>query len=64
MKTLMGTLALVLLLTLPMLTQAQNLGYAYGDTVADFTLRDSQGVDVSLSDYPDKIVLLLFWQID
>ncbi len=62
MKSFVWTLALILLFTMPLLSQAQNSGYAYGDPVLDFTLRNSEGVNVSLSDYPDRIVLLLFWE--
>lgn len=36
--------------------------YQYGDPVSDFTLPDGQGNPVSLSDYPGKIVFLVFWE--
>jgi cytochrome oxidase Cu insertion factor (SCO1/SenC/PrrC family) len=36
--------------------------YQYGDPVSDFTLPDAQGNPVSLSDYPGKIVFLVFWE--
>jgi cytochrome oxidase Cu insertion factor (SCO1/SenC/PrrC family) len=35
--------------------------YQVGDHVNDFTLPDGQGNMVSLHDYQDRIVLLMFW---
>ena len=35
--------------------------YQVGDYVANFTLPDAQGTNVSLYDYQDRIVLLAFW---
>lgn len=35
--------------------------YQLGDTVNDFTLNDLAGIPVSLSDYPDDIVLINFF---
>lgn len=36
--------------------------YQVGDPVVNFTLRNWQGQNVSLSDYPDRIMFLVFWQ--
>jgi len=36
--------------------------YEVGDTVNDFTLPDATGNMVSLSDYPDQIIFLMFWE--
>lgn len=57
MKGLISALALICLLVTPVLSQ-----YRVGDPVADFTLPNSQGVNVSMSDYPDRIMFMLFWQ--
>ena len=35
--------------------------YEVGDPVADFTLNDADGTPVSLSDYEDMVVWLVFW---
>ena len=57
---LLATLGLFLiLLTAPIWAQEP---YAVGDTVEDFTLPNQNGVNVSLSDYPDRIMFLVFWQ--
>lgn len=36
--------------------------YLVGDTVGDFTLNDSNGTPVSLSDYVGHVVWLDFWR--
>ncbi len=36
--------------------------YQVGDPVDDFTLPDSRGNPISLSDYPNQIVFLTFWE--
>lgn len=58
MKTLVWTLALILLFAAPVLCQP----YQVGDPVANFTLPDSHSNPVSLSDYPDMIKFLVFWE--
>jgi hypothetical protein len=50
---------LLILLAAPVWAQH---AYAVGDTVDDFTLPDQNGVNVSLSDYPGRIMFLVFWQ--
>ncbi|RLB37508.1 MAG: hypothetical protein DRH30_13085 [Deltaproteobacteria bacterium] len=35
--------------------------YEVGDPVSDFTLNDADGTPVSLSDYEDMVVWLVFW---
>jgi len=35
--------------------------YHVGDPVADFTLPNAYGTNVSLYDYQDRIVVLAFW---
>lgn len=61
MKALIAGLALICLLAAPVLSQEP---YAIGDTVVDFTLRNHEGNWVSLSDYPNRIVFLVFWDPD
>ncbi len=36
--------------------------YQVGDTVADFTLNDSNGTPVSLFDYKNRVVWLDLWR--
>ena len=38
--------------------------YQVGETVENFTLPDSAGNLVSLSDYSDRIVAIYFWAFD
>ncbi|MBU0519731.1 redoxin domain-containing protein [bacterium] len=52
------TLALICLLAAVSFGQA----YLVGETVNDFTLPDAQGSMVSLSDFPDQIIFLVFWE--
>ncbi|MFH1862662.1 MAG: hypothetical protein ABH878_07600 [bacterium] len=52
-------LAIILFLLIVPAAFAQ---YAIGDTVADFTLIESNGDTISLSDYGDRIVFLVFWE--
>ena len=59
MKNLLLALLFLLILSAPVWAQQ---GYAVGDTVEDFTLPNQNGVNVSLSDYADRIVFLVFWQ--
>lgn len=49
-------LALALILTLAMATTA-----AAGGKAADFTLKDVDGRNVSLSDYEGKVIVISFW---
>jgi peroxiredoxin len=35
--------------------------YIVGDTIADFTLYDAYGTPVSLFDYENMVVWLVFW---
>jgi len=35
--------------------------YIVGDTVADFTLPDHTGTNVSLYDYSGDVILITFW---
>ncbi len=58
MKTLIWVLAVIALFAPPLAAQP----YHVGDPVGDFTLLDSDGNPVSLSDYPDQIVFLVFWE--
>jgi len=57
MKTLISAIALISLLVTPVLSQ-----YRVGDPVDDFSLPNSQGVSMSMADYPDRIMFLVFWQ--
>ncbi len=57
MKKLLLLLLALSLLALPALAQI----YQVGDTVADFTLRDSNNIPVSLYQYYNKIIMELFW---
>jgi hypothetical protein len=57
MKRLLLLLILVAALALPALAQF----YQVGDTVDDFTLRNTENVPVSLYSYTNKIVMELFW---
>lgn len=56
MKTLISAIALISLLATPVLSQ-----YRVGDPVDDFSLPNSQGVNMSMADYPDRIMFLVFW---
>ena len=38
--------------------------YQVGDTVADFTLNDSNGTSVSLSDHAGKVVWVDLWRFN
>lgn len=40
---------------------ATHASYQVGDTIADFTLNDSTGNPVYLSDYAGKVVFINFW---
>ena len=57
MKRLLLLLVLIAALALPALAQF----YQVGDTVDDFTLRNTENVPVSLYSYTNKIVMELFW---
>jgi len=57
MKRLLLLAAMTCALALPALGQ-----YQVGDPVANFTLPNQLGQNVSLSDYPDRIMFLVFWQ--
>ena len=61
MKPVPWTFALLLLFAVTALGQPGGNGYQLGDPVDDFTLRNSDGINVSLSDYPDRIIFLVFW---
>ena len=52
--------AMVFLLCLGLAGPASAV-YQIGDHVADFTLPDAYGNNVSLYDYQDCIVVLVFW---
>ncbi len=43
------------------LTSWASAAYEVGDHIADFTLFDHLGHEVSLSDYDDHVILLNFW---
>ena len=53
------TVFLIFLFILSISSLAQQ--YEAGDFVADFTLPDSGGNPVSLSDFSDNIVCIYFW---
>ncbi|MCD4653704.1 peroxiredoxin family protein [bacterium] len=36
--------------------------YQVGDEIGDFTLNDSEGNSVSLSDFDGKVVFIFFWE--
>ena len=52
-------LALVVLAAIPAMVVAWP---QVGTLAPDFTLKDTAGVDHSLSDYQGKVVQLFFWQ--
>ncbi|KPL06949.1 hypothetical protein AMJ86_06480 [bacterium SM23_57] len=52
--------AVIFLLFLFMVTPAGAV-YLVGDHVNDFTLPDAYGNQVSLYDYQDRVVALVFW---
>jgi peroxiredoxin len=56
MKTTLLTLALIGLMAIPVFGQ-----YQVGDPVPDFTLRNQDGNNVSMSDYPNRIIFMTFW---
>ena len=41
--------------------QQQPKPYVVGDTIADFTLVNTEGKDVKLSDYKDKVVVAVLF---
>ena len=57
MKRLLLVLILIAVLAIPTLAQV----YQVGDTVGDFTLRNSNNFPISLYGYVNKIVMELFW---
>jgi len=57
----MKKLLLLVILTTFMLPAATDARYHEGDSIADFSLPDTSGSLVSLSDYSDKIVCIYFW---
>ena len=56
MKKLLPALILIAVMALPALAF-----YQVGDTVGDFTLRDSNNVPVTLYGFTHKIIMELFW---
>jgi len=56
---LIASCGLMLALAVAAPAQAQ---YVVGDTVADFTLNDSNGVPVSLYDYQGQVVWIDLWR--
>ncbi len=58
MKALILLTIIMFLLVMPALSQPT---YNVGDPVADFTLFNSDNEEVSLSDYSDQIICLVFW---
>jgi hypothetical protein len=61
MKAMLLTLALICMLAIPVFSQPT---YNVGDPVEDFTLLNAQSQPVSMSDYPDRIICLVFWTSD
>jgi hypothetical protein len=59
MKTVFFACLVMCLLVVPAFAQPQ---YEVGDQVNDFTLLDSGGNPVSLSNYPGRIIFMIFWQ--
>jgi hypothetical protein len=57
----MNRIAIAIVLVALLTTSAWSQ-YQVGDPVDDFTLLNSQGQPVSLSDYPEQIVFLSFWE--
>jgi hypothetical protein len=57
MKLCIAALSLLLLVAPAVLGQ-----YQVGDPVDGFTLPDGQGNPVSMSDYPNQIIFLTFWE--
>lgn len=57
MKTTIASVALLLV----MFTVAWGQ-YQVGDPVDDFTLLNAQGQPVSLSDFPNQIIFMTFWE--
>ena len=58
MKYFLSFVILMFLLVTPAQSQ-----YVYGDPVNDFSLPDSENQTVSLFDYSDRIVFLVFWEV-
>ncbi|RJP77061.1 MAG: hypothetical protein C4524_08915 [Candidatus Zixiibacteriota bacterium] len=56
MKRILLLILLVSFMALPAMAQ-----YSVGDTVANFTLPDGNNQPVSLYDYPNRIMFLVFW---
>ncbi len=59
MKTIIFALLMICLLLAPAYAQPP---YFVGDHVDDFTLLDSDGNPVSLSDFPNRIIMMAFWE--
>ncbi|MBC8277207.1 MAG: redoxin domain-containing protein [FCB group bacterium] len=57
----MKKLLLMVLLTAFMLPGTADARYHEGDLIEDFSLPDTSGSLVSLSDFSDKIVCIYFW---
>ncbi len=60
MRKLLGLLLVVLLL-IPFTAMAE---YQVGEHVEDFTLPNAYGIDVSLYDFSDRVVVIPFWEND
>ncbi len=54
-------LALCGLLLIVLAAAPVEAAYEVGDPVSDFTLNDADGTPVSLSDYQNRVVWLVFW---
>jgi len=54
-------LALCVLMVTVLAAAPAEAAYEVGDPVSDFTLNDADGTPVSLSDYDDMVVWLVFW---
>ena len=57
-----SALALSGLMAAVLLAATAQAQYQVGDVVGDFTLNDSNGIPVSLSDYAGHVVWLDFWR--
>ncbi|UCH81048.1 MAG: redoxin domain-containing protein [Nitrospiraceae bacterium] len=60
----MRILLLILSMLLAPLQYALSIEVPYGKTAPDFTLQNIEGADVSLKDFKDEVIAIIYWEVD